>query len=464
MTANIDIFTKRGLDPDGAVVRAQGFRRYEGADRAARLAAVSAVEPLYAEDYGPTKTRKPPAHDPEVGKTLPLDIRLRAYEEAKGAPDPVRSWRAWRSWAFGVDGWLMPRHAVMPDSAYWYDRPVAQLRPDLPLPGKPQRHAHRQLGALARWQHERKAHGGERVQGWHSHDGEAKYVYTPGDTALRLGTNPLVLERGWGTPDDLFVFVMEGTLKMCAVAEAGYPVIDAGSVTLWHGQRDLEPEGEVVWDDGGPRWVGEHFDEDAIPFEREIDVFAERHLNDRAVAVVCDSDWNENDAVRRQTDAVVRVLEGHGARAVACAPPPKLNGEKNGIDDWLGRQEPGDRREALPNILVPGPALLTADHPLLASIRRSDGRESAAALALAMGARADGEGVAAYRRGELSRDLARSRSVLDRALENGMRCGLVSQLTEAERRGEGQGMTAPLYYVGEEARPRPVTLRSWLGL
>ena len=43
----------------------------------------------------------------------------------------------------------------------------------------------------------------------------------------------------------LFVFVLEGTLKMCSVVEAGNPAIDAGSVTLW-GWRlpEIEPRAD----------------------------------------------------------------------------------------------------------------------------------------------------------------------------------------------------------------------------
>lgn len=485
MNPKHDIFTKRGLDPDGAVVRAQGFRRYEGANWRERRAVAATVEPLFGEAGGPPTVHdwSPPTYaDPE-------------YAEQARDPDPVRSWSSWLSWALSLDGWLMPRHATMPDSPGWHDRPVAQLRPDVPLPGRPpmKPHHHSELSAMARWQHERKvcdlapedAHPyavehpngaflltghlhpvtGEVVVptgGRHSHYGESKYLYAQGPWAKRLGTNPLVLERGWGTPDDLFVFVMEGTLKMCSVVEAGYPAVDVGSVTLWNGTRAVWDDG--VWGDPDSPWWEPELSHLGDRLEREIEAFARRHLGGRTVAVVCDSDWDTNDNVRAQTDCVVGVLERNGVRRVVrCAPPSAADGEKRGIDDWLGEHEAGDRREALLEIVVPGPAELTADHPLLAAMRRSDGRESAAALALDMGRQADARGIVAYRKNQMARYAGRSTSVQDRALENLMRCGVASQMTEAERRGERRGMTAPLFHVVQEARPTAVTLRSWLG-
>ena len=147
--------------------------------------------------------------------------------------------------------------------------------------------------------------------------------------------------------------VMEGTLKMCAVVEAGYPAIDAGSVTLWHGDS-AEAEWETG-DFGEPYLVG--------GFVREIDEFARRHLAGRRVAVVCDSDWDTNELVLQQTMQVVDTLVAHGANAVACAPPRVSRwvgtgrcvagtsqeraacstwrfAPSVGVDDWLGARAP----------------------------------------------------------------------------------------------------------------------------
>jgi hypothetical protein len=185
-------------------------------------------------------------------------------------PQRVRqSWTTWLRKALSHDGWLMPRHAVMPD-AEEYDfqlAPVAQLRPDRPVVLGSGFEWHRHDNGLSgreRPAHEAKIcdeapkpaepgyphpaavehpagaflptghlhpHTGELVVPFEREDGRyirhrhwehAKYVYTPGKTALRLGTNPVALERGWGGRDDLFVVVMEGTLKMCSVVEAGH--------------------------------------------------------------------------------------------------------------------------------------------------------------------------------------------------------------------------------------------------
>lgn len=482
----LDIFTKRGItppwEPGGHVARAQGFERYEGPDWEARRAIAASVETLFRWDTGPHKTHRP-------DWTTPAKYRKPARRK-----DPELSWQSWLKWAFSEDGWLLPRHAILPDHDHWGDRPVTQLRPDRPVGGSvKKRHGHWEMGALAKWQHEhkvcelapeghpyaRKHPAGdylptghihpvtmERVtyrrgkDNKHSHYDEAKYVYTPGDTALRLGTNPVVLERGWGTPDDLFVFVMEGTLKMCSVAEAGYPVIDAGSVTLWHGERVFDKWGDQVSDPYHP-FTLDYADVDSWEVEREIDVFAARHLKGRRVAVVCDSDWAENAAVADQTNQVVEALESRGARAVRCAPPPKPDGSKRGIDDWLGEHPQEDRREKFLEIICPGNPVLTVDDPRLAVIRRSDGRKTIVDLVTEMGRQSDGQGLAAYRKKDLAKTLGRSTSRIDHALKGAIKSGLVSKVTEAERRGPEQGMLAPLFLVDPDARPSALTLRSW---
>ena len=127
----------------------------------------------------------------------------------------------------------------------------------------------------------------------------------------------------------------------------------------------------------------------------EIDVFAARHLKGRRVAVVCDSDWAENAAVADQTNQDVEALESRGARAVRCAPPPKPDGSKRGIDDWLGEHPQEDRREKFLEIICPGNPVLTVDDPRLAVIRRSDGRKTIVDLVTEMGRQSDGQGLAA---------------------------------------------------------------------
>jgi hypothetical protein len=481
-----DIFTPRGITPPskpgGRAAREQGFARYEGADWHARRAIIAEHEPLYAEELSPDR-----------GKLLRRVRPDRIGREGEGLVYSERrsrqSWETWLRGALSVDGWLMPRHAVMPDhedSDFRY-RPVAQLRPDVPVQGRLlPAHTHRRLRAerrgreqaSPRTQHAASVcdldadgnvlptghlhpHTGEVVvplEGRHAHWDQAKYLYTPGNSARRLGTSPLSLESGYEA-DELFVVVLEGTLKMVAVTEAGYPAIDAGSVTLWKSET-AGPEGMIS----------------------ELAEFADRHLQGRNVAVVCDSDWHANRLVLSQTQTVTDILTARGARAVACAPPegrslgwrhPYTGAKmraKRGVDDWLGEHAPGDRHEAMLELVFHervADSELTADHPALAGVR-SDGRETTVALVRALGelARPD-DRVAPYAEERLMASLGRAKLTVQQARRRAMERRLIEELTEAERRYDADGgfyMVAPLVRVAPEGMPtyRVGTLRDWL--
>jgi hypothetical protein len=461
-----DIFTPRGITPPwrpgGHVALAQGFARYEGVDWRARREALAAL--------------------PGAGIFDP------AFHFN---PDPRRSKASWTQWlrgALAVDGWAMPRHAIMPDheDRDFRSRPATQLRPDVPVNGHFYRHSHRQLrGSLARTRHSAKvcdldADGkvlptghlhprtGEVVvplDGWHDHWKHSKYLYTPGNSAKRLGTNPLSIERNY--EGELFVIVMEGTLKMVAVTEAGYPCIDAGSVTLWASSSvEAEPDGE------GGFYGGQYL---------ELDEFCERHLEGRSVAVVCDSDWHENAAVRFQTETVAGIVGRYAARVVACAPPEgssygwshPLTGierrAKRGVDDWLGEHPRRARADAMLDLVFHEPvggAELTADHPALAGIRR-DARENTAELVRALGETASPtERVTPYAEQSLMASLGRAKRTLQKARLRAVEGGLIEELTDAERRSNGEGYytVPPLVRVVPEAMPiyRERTLRDWL--
>jgi hypothetical protein len=305
----VDIFTKRGITPPwesgGDVARAQGFERYEGADWRERRAFIAKREALYGSDEhpDPEKTnelwmRKVEAvlHpfganavarylDAGFAPTLKAQAEL-ARARARLPQSARQAWTYWLRRVLATDGWLMPRHAVMPDhpDSDFAARPVAQLRPDEPAilapTGYESHHHAYDLHPRERRAHEKKvcepAPKGHRAAiehpagaflptghlhpatgeivvtcaRRHRHWDHAKYVYTPGNTAKRLGTNPLTVERRYG--DRLFVIVLEGTLKMCSVTEAGYPCIDAGSVTLWESSS----------------YAGEHDDEETSPGAR----------------------------------------------------------------------------------------------------------------------------------------------------------------------------------------------------
>jgi hypothetical protein len=529
-----DIFTKRAITPPweegGAVARAQGFVHYQGADWRERRAVVAAHEPLYGSaehpDPGKAATLWLRAVERELGPlgrnavTKYLDSGLAPSESLarlarvrERLPEKAReSWSVWLRKALACDGWLLPRHAVMPDHEEhdFRARPAAQLRPDRPLvmgAGHEWHHHYYDLRARERHEHEVKvcdrapapgAPGyphpaaiehpegaflptghlhpatGELVVPYtdsagryvrHHHWDQAKYIYTPGPSALRLGTNPVALERGWGGPGDLFVVVLEGTLKMCAAVEAGFPAIDAGSVTLWRGSTPVAEyvDGALV---GGPLL--------------EIEAFAERHLHGRPVAVVCDSDWHTNTLVADQTRYVVDLLRAKGADAVACAPPegkslgwshPVSGVEqraKVGLDDWLGPEHDGDLLDIVCRI-PEGAATLTPDDPrLLAEGTYRTGREATARVLCALGEEArPGSDVVAFHQHALAERLGMPQATVHRALDRGVACGLAERLTSARRHaGAGRGsMTAPLVRVVPEALPRhsAPTLRSWLG-
>jgi hypothetical protein len=151
-----DIFTKRGITPPwegGAAAQAQGFVRYEGADWQERRIVIAAIEALDGDDRHPDTgksrqfwRRAIERADRKFGPDAVTD-----YLEENWTPVPVAAYlnnarqrlprdtrRAWTYWlrkALAVDGWLMPRHAIMPDSERWAfrERPVAQLRPDTPV-------------------------------------------------------------------------------------------------------------------------------------------------------------------------------------------------------------------------------------------------------------------------------------------------------------------------------------------
>ena len=437
-----------------------------------------------------------------------------------------RSWTSWLAGALAVDGWLMPRHAMMPEHDDSTSVPVP--RPSFAQMSRCsamlKRHSHRRIAgwrgerpiyrlrperrgleaAAPRSRHEAKvcdldkdgsirAHypqldpdqevlptghlhplTGDVVvpfrRSAHAHWDMAKYVYTPGNTARRLGTNPLNIRRRF--EGDLFVVVLEGTLKMCAVAEAGYPCIDAGSVTLW-GSQSADPVAE--WDEelGSSREAGSN----------ELEEFAEMHLRGRDVAVVCDSDWYANKLVRDQTEKVAAILRPLVSRAVACAPPEgksygwhhPITGiemrEKRGIDDWLGKQERGDRYDAFQEIGFFDKireAELRADDARLASARADGAQTTVDVLRVMAELAPPGSPVAPYAQTQIAERLGRSKSRVQEAYERAIRLGLAKEVIAARKRpsrDDGFFMEPPLARIlADEAMPTYEwrTLREWL--
>src|SRR6185312_6898312 len=155
----------------------------------------------------------------------------------------------------GAPGWVITKHAL-PGSRF--ADPLPQLRPDKPVPGRPQRHDHAWVfygRPTARAIHEEASHGGRRVTGMHDHVPESKYVIAPGPHGKRWDTHPrctrdrfLAAERVW--------LHMEGALKLDALVSAGEVGADVPSVTLWN---RLGAVSWVDWPGGEPPRIAGDF-------------------------------------------------------------------------------------------------------------------------------------------------------------------------------------------------------------
>jgi hypothetical protein len=308
----------------------------------------------------------------------------------------------------------------------------------------------------------------------HAHLDWAKYVYVKGrGKAQRLGTHPWVRAREFAAPEGLFVFVIEGTLKLDAVVSAGWPGIEAGSVTLWDA---------VVHDE-----VNAGNEDPADPrarFARELEDFARLHLEGVPTAVVCDSDWAENWMVRAQVDAAVSILSDCGVPAVGCAPPPgrelgwadPLTGEpkraKHGIDDWLyldGERPEDGRHDALLDIVVredgvDAPGLEAA---VAQAWKRSDARENCRTVVRELGRRATDSGVVAYKEDAIARSLQMETKTLQRHRAKLAQTGALAEIAPVEyvRGGGGVRAVPPRLLLRPDLVPPPRrrTLREWLG-
>jgi hypothetical protein len=273
----------------------------------------------------------------------------------------------------------------------------------------------------------------------------------------------------------LFIFVIEGTLKLDAVVSAGWPGIEAGSVTLWNAEvsDELAPPPPGVTDDGG-----------YVRQVRELEEFARRHLQGVPTAVVCDSDWAENWMVREQVEAAVRILADCGVRAVGCAPPPGRElgwrdpltdhpkRAKNGVDDYLYmKTEAGDDPHgAVLDLIVREDG---KDDPpgLAAAVQRAssrkDGRETALALLRDLGRRATDSGVVPYREKAIAASIRRGTTTVQKYRKRLEEIDALSEIAEVEYRANGSGGVAalpPRLLLATDLLPpaKQRTLRDWL--
>jgi hypothetical protein len=307
----------------------------------------------------------------------------------------------------------------------------------------------------------------------HAHLDWAKYLYVKGaGRAQRIGTHPRILRSGFVAPEGLFLFVIEGTLKLDSIVSAGWPGIEAGSVTLWN----AEVVDEIDLDDG--------YGSIEVRRTRELEEFARRHLEGVPTAVVCDSDWAENWMVREQVDQAVKLLADCGVPAVGCAPPPgeelhwndPLTGfpkrKKHGVDDWLAkaRDDGGDQHEAVLEMMVredahdDAPGLEKAVARMTADLTF---RENSRTLLREFGRRATDSGVMAYKEHDIAASTGFNRSTVQRFRARLVeRVESVRQIGDVEYHGRGGRVVAkpPRLLLPPDLLPptRKTTLREWL--
>jgi hypothetical protein len=362
----MDIFTKRGINPD--VVTIRGYQRYED------------PEDVYAVDW-----------------------RWRFF------PGNLRKWCSKSS---GSPGWVMPKYSVLPGLHH----PLAQLRPDDPIRSETYGHDHdgmvhlekdcpcgiadhsegflsRRRPRLPMGDHERAMHeGGKRhtddqgnpvrdpdtgeeipLLGPHRHVKIAKYLLPPGPHGIRLERHP---STDFSEHLERVFFVLEGTPKNDSLVSRGEASFDVPSVTTWWKERMegidrfLSPD---AIDDAAfesyRRGMLRAFQEGVAPWETgsELQAFAETCLRGTPVVVVCDSDWHHNPEVATQALVCRDKLIEYGCPAMVAAPPegPVLHvrdreeiRQKVGVDDFLGRDN-GHRDGDPDDLLIvdpqPGP-------------------------------------------------------------------------------------------------------------
>lgn len=353
-----DIFTKRGIDPDGDVFRERGYARYKTPD-----------------------------------DVIAVDRRLEAF------PNHLRKWCAEKP--SGSPGWVMPKFHV--PRSLWED-PIAQLRPDRAIRSwshghdhdgmmhvekncpcgiarhgeKALRHYQEALTGEGRRLHEEgKSHRDERgkrvkdpdtgkvipTAGPHRHVGFAKYLLSPLSHGKRLDRHP---RTDFTEHHERVFFVLEGTLKNDALVQRGEAAFNVPSVTLWHQDKlagldryfldeDIFQGFNVSPTDGYKALLE---NEPEAAGAAEIESFATQYLRDTPVVVVCDSDWHHNAEVATSALICRDMLVELGCPNVMVAAPPEgkvlfLRSEgtparkKVGVDDMLNLRDPGDPDDLL---------------------------------------------------------------------------------------------------------------------
>jgi hypothetical protein len=148
---------------------------------------------------------------------------------------------------------------------------------------------------------------------WHAHPLSVKDEGIA--VAKRLSSHPIGFARIKDA--NRVCFALEGCLKEAALVNAGEATFSCPSVTLWDAP--------------------------------ELKDFAEAHLRNKQLLVICDSDWNDGDheqVVRQTLLARDRLRDILGADSVHAVAPPETDCRehkgKHGVDDFLGHGLRGD--------------------------------------------------------------------------------------------------------------------------
>ena len=276
------------------------------------------------------------------------------------------------------DGWLIMRN---PPPELPLERIYAELRPDRAVKtGKKITHDHatafrEDSGFLQR--HLDAEHDGEDVEGEHTHDRYAKYLFPPapkverewwhdhdehfaGEPHRRAKHEAKAKEEGGHDgevvsgphphsrrvrdkkanyakrldvhrdaidllPDAERVFyVIEGCLKADSILAQGEAVFSVPSVTLWDAQ--------------------------------ELDWFARKYLTDKRAFIVADADWSQNPKVVTQAMLCRTFLRDRDIEAHVSAPPDAKDesGELRwkGVDDFLGPESHGGGAGSVDDLVV----------------------------------------------------------------------------------------------------------------
>jgi hypothetical protein len=303
---NAELFRTRHVSPE--VAEERGYRRY-GDGRG--FDPIVEADPRYSDG---------PFHWPD------------------GAPDSLNAWARRKTQDGHLAGWAMSKHAL-PGSAF--DAPIAQLRPDDPVPGALYEHDHAVdfFRAEDRGRHIQEKHRGRDRLGSHKHHDMAKYLLPPGPHGKRWDTHPRCTPDRFLSAECVFLH-LEGCLKLDALVSAGEVGADVPSVTLWNRQPgdplglDAPESPKHDQDQDGGFWGG--LDEAlriADDFEdslRDLEHFLAAYVR-APVVVVCDRDWEVNPLVALEAFSLRDVVVRAAARPCVVAAPP---GKSKGSDDF----------------------------------------------------------------------------------------------------------------------------------